>query len=123
MKFDDAQIRQIFGTDTAEDDDPRRLKTYFFKNKTYENIRADLPLRILVGHKGIGKSALLRMSHIEDVENGILSLEIQPNDLVLKDHSASNFIEKISNFKKLILKAIAEKSFEALQAGKPPTIN
>lgn len=123
MEFDDATIRQIFGTDTAEDDDPRRLKAYFFKNKTYENIRADLPLRILVGHKGIGKSALLRMSHLEDVEQGILSLEIQPNDLVIREVSSGSFIERIDAYKRLILKSIAEKSIATLSYGEAPTIN
>ncbi|WCR09287.1 hypothetical protein JHW45_09080 [Paracoccus stylophorae] len=123
MNFDDAQIRQLFGTDTAEDDDPRRLKAYFFKNETYDNIRADLPLRILVGHKGIGKSALLRMSHLEDKDEGILSIEIKPNDLVIKDPSSVSFIEKIDGYRKLILKLIAGKSYEVLEAGESPKIN
>ena len=62
IRFDDLTIRDLFGTDTAEDEDPERLKAYFFKNKAYSSTRANLPLRILVGHKGIGKSALLRMA-------------------------------------------------------------
>ncbi len=95
MDFDDLTIRELFGTDTAEDENPDRLKSYFYRNKSYQNIRANLPLKLLVGHKGIGKSALLRMSHLEDQEEGILSLWVQPNDLIIENSKSLNFIEKI----------------------------
>jgi hypothetical protein len=113
MEFDDTTIRKLFGTDTAEDEDSERLKAYFFRNKSYQNIRAGLPLRILVGHKGIGKSALLRMSHLEDRDEGVLSLWIQPNDLII--HTRSNsFVERIDAYKKIITQAIYKKSVERL---------
>lgn len=114
-QFDDETIRRLFGTDTAEDEDPSRLKEYFFRNKSYQNIRSNLPLRILVGHKGIGKSALLRMSHIEDQEDGILSIWIQPNDLILEKSSEKSFLEKIAGYKKLLSKAIYQKSLDMLR--------
>ncbi len=112
--FDDETIRKLFGTDTAEDEDPARLKEYFFRNKSYQNIRSSLPLRILVGHKGIGKSALLRMAHLEDQEEGVLSLWIQPNDLILTNSTKKTFLEKISGYKRLITRAIYHKSLESL---------
>ena len=114
-QFDDETIRRLFGTDTAEDEDPARLKEYFFRNKSYQNIRSNLPLRILVGHKGIGKSALLRMSHLEDQEEGILSLWIQPNDLILEDSASKTFLEKISGYKILLSRAIYKKALENLR--------
>ncbi len=114
-QFDDETIRELFGTDTAEDEDPARLKEYFFRNKSYQNIRSNLPLRILVGHKGIGKSALLRMSHIEDKEAGILSLWIQPNDLILENSLNKTFLEKIDGYKKLLLEAIYKKAISTLK--------
>lgn len=114
MQFDDETIQKLFGTDTAEDEDPSRLKEYFFRNKSYQNIRSSLPLRILVGHKGIGKSALLRMSHLEDQEDGILSLWIQPNDLILEGSLQKSFLEKIAGYKILISRAIYAKSLNAL---------
>ena len=102
-QFDDETIRDLFGTDAAEDEDPSRLKEYFFRNKSYQNIRTNLPLRILVGHKGIGKSALLRMSYLEDQEEGSLSIWVQPNDLILENSSNKNFLEKIEGYKQLLL--------------------
>lgn len=123
-QFDDETIQRLFGTDTAEDENPERLKEYFFKNKSYQNIRSNLPLRILVGHKGIGKSALLRMSHLEDIDKGILSLWIQPNDLILERSTQLTFLEKIAGYKKLISRAIYHKALENLgiQGGEAPTI-
>lgn len=114
MNFDDQTIRSLFGTDTAEDEDPVRLKQYFFRNKSYDNIRTALPLRILVGHKGIGKSALLRMSYIEDQEQGILSLWVQPNDLILENSKELNFLERIAGFKKLLTRSIYRKALDSL---------
>ncbi|WP_283643362.1 P-loop ATPase, Sll1717 family [Marinovum algicola] len=113
--FDDETIHNLFGTDTAEDEDPARLKEYFFRNKSYQNIRSSLPLRILVGHKGIGKSALLRMAFLEDQEEGVLSLWVQPNDLILEGSKEKTFLEKISGYKVLISRAIYSKSIDSLK--------
>lgn len=68
MRFTDDKIRELFGAEAAEDEAPERLKAYFFKNRAYDSLMANLPLRLLVGHKGIGKSALLRMAYFENIE-------------------------------------------------------
>ena len=112
--FDDYNIREIFGTDTAEDERPERLKAYFFKNKAYENIRAGLPLRILVGHKGIGKSALLRMSFLEDRDSDILALWLQPGDLIIDSSIGQSFVGKIEAYKRLINATIYSSSLDKL---------
>jgi len=62
LTFDDSTNRKIFGHEAAEDEDILRLKEYYFKSKTYERLSADMPLRILIGHKGIGKSAMIVVS-------------------------------------------------------------
>ena len=68
LRFDDETIEKIFGAEDAENEIPERFKEYFYYSKTYENITNSLPIRILVGHKGVGKSALLRRAHIDDIE-------------------------------------------------------
>jgi hypothetical protein len=55
--FTDENVAKLFGTEAAEDESEERFRQYFFFNQTYENLISDLPLRILVGHKGVGKSA------------------------------------------------------------------
>jgi len=60
-------IESLFGHEAAENEKPERLRQYYFKGKVYEAITADLPLRILVGHKGTGKSALFAVAQAEDV--------------------------------------------------------
>lgn len=42
----------MFGAEAAEDEPEYRFRQYFISNKTYENLISDLPLRILIGHKG-----------------------------------------------------------------------
>lgn len=81
ITFSEDQISGLFGELAAEDESISRFKQSFFKSNTYEKIHNDRPLRILVAHKGIGKSALLRMSYEENKEKNILSLWIRPNDI------------------------------------------
>ena len=118
IRFDDETILELFGADAAEDESPERLKKFFFKNKSYQNITADLPLRILVGHKGIGKSALLRMSHLEDIEQQRLSLWVQPNDLVVEGLEGASFLKRIKDYKERLSYIIWKKSFEEMDLGK-----
>jgi hypothetical protein len=78
LKFTDESIYQLFGAEAAESDDPKRLREYYFKGEIYESVTAKLPLRIIVGHKGIGKSALVTIAIQEDMESGSIPLLIQP---------------------------------------------
>ena len=59
--FDDATIEKLFGADDAENERPERFKQYFYYNHAYDSLVSPLPVRILVGHKGVGKSALLKV--------------------------------------------------------------
>lgn len=125
ITFSDAQIRQLFGSEDAETEKTERFHQYFVKNRAYENLRSELPLRILVGHKGVGKSALLRYSFDEDVRNGTLSVFLKPDDLseLLKVPSGSDINTLIEAWKNGIRKAVAEKAVENLTDGSQDTID
>lgn len=99
ITFSEEQITGLFGELAAEDEETVRFKNSFFKSSTYEQIHNDRPLRILVAHKGVGKSALFRMSYEENLEQNILSLWIRPNDIsdlceVSENENPLNLIEK-----------------------------
>ena len=82
MQFSESNIQRLFGYEAAEDESPERLQQYYFKSSVYDRIVTDLPIRILVGHKGIGKSALFKISMAEAVDKQILTVLIQPNDIL-----------------------------------------
>lgn len=119
LNFSDLQIRQLFGSEDAETEASERFHEYFVKNRAYENLRAELPLRILVGHKGVGKSALLRFSFDEDIRNGVLSVFLKPDDLseLLKVVGNTDINTLIDAWKTGIRKAVAEKAVENLTDG------
>ncbi len=48
LTFSEKEIQRLFGHEAAEDEDPARLREYYFKSDTYDQINTDLPLRILV---------------------------------------------------------------------------
>ena len=99
ITFTEDQIIGLFGELAAEDEDIARFKKSYFKSTTYSKIHNDRPLRILVAHKGVGKSAMFRMSYEENVERNVLSLWIRPNDIadlcqVNSDENPLSLIEK-----------------------------
>ncbi len=122
LKLDDETLNDILGAEDAENENAGRLKEYFYKNKAYESLRASLPLRVLVGHKGVGKSALLKVSEIEDQEENLLSIWITPTDLAKPlSESSDDFNRLVGVWKDEIKKLIVERSWLALGAseGRP----
>ena len=109
--FDDETIERLIGAEDAENEDRERFKEYFYYNRAYDNLMADLPIRILVGHKGIGKSALLRRAFLDNEDNRQLSIWIRPNDLVnhVGEPTEAEFNSLIEQWKAGLLASIVEK--------------
>jgi hypothetical protein len=115
IDFDDVTIEGIFGKEAAEDEASARLKEYFFRNKAYENVILNLPIRILVGHKGIGKSALLKVSYLEDLEAGIPALWLRPGEVKsLISTDTASLIRLIEQWKSGLTSLIIEEAFQHL---------
>ncbi len=111
--FDEETIQRLFGHEAAEDEPLERLKQYYLKNKVYARITAELPLRILVGHKGTGKSALFKVAMSEDQEKGLLPILIKPDDIVeIKSHS-HDFLQTIRDWKNGLSQIIIRKALQA----------
>ncbi|MDO9338875.1 MAG: hypothetical protein Q7T61_20975 [Caulobacter sp.] len=113
--LNDETLNEIFGAEDAENEAPERLKEYFYRNKAYESLRASLPLRILVGHKGVGKSALLKVSELEDQDSGILSIWITPSDVSKPlSEAEEDFNRLIDIWKSSIKELVVTKAWQAL---------
>lgn len=114
--FTDSRTELLFGAEDAEGERKERFKEYFVANKSYEKLNEDLPIRILVGHKGVGKSALLRRSYLDDEENGRLAVFIQPGDIdeIAEELKSPDFNRLIEGWKRGITRVIAKKAAEKL---------
>lgn len=99
VTFGEDTIRVIFGHEAAEDETIERLKSYYLKTNIYNSLKSQIPLLILVGHKGVGKSALLKVLASEDVDESRIPINVQPNDIYNLDISSTNFLEKIETWK------------------------
>lgn len=110
MDFTEENIAALFGHEAAEDEDIERLKSYYLKGSIYEQVVNDLPIRILVGHKGIGKSALFHVAMAENSASGRLSLLIRPDDIAGIGDSETNFLKLIREWKNGITEIIARKA-------------
>jgi hypothetical protein len=108
--FTDENIATLFGAEAAEDEPEYRFRQYFFYNQTYDNLISNLPLRILVGHKGVGKSALLKRAHLNDNDNDALGIWLTPGDVaaVSVRHEVGDFNKLVEYWKQGILAIIAK---------------
>lgn len=106
VKFDEETIRAIFGHEAAEDEDIDRLKRYYVKTDIYNAIKSSIPLYILVGHKGVGKSALFKVLESEDFDEGNIPITIQPDDILEIEADNGDFLKKIRDWKEGLSKII-----------------
>ncbi|WP_099469977.1 ATP-binding protein [Konateibacter massiliensis] len=112
--FNEETIRQLFGNEAAEDENIDRLLQYYVKGDIYEKMSSSIPLYILVGHKGVGKSALLKILQKEDVEKENISISIQPDDIIELDIHTDNFNKRIRDWKDGLSKIIFQKIIESI---------
>jgi hypothetical protein len=115
FKFDDETIQRLFGFEDAESEPINRLKEYYFKNETYLRVLSNLPVRILVGHKGTGKSALFKVAISENRERGNLPILIKPDDIAELGKSDDNFLLRIRQWKYGLNKIIGEKVLDEFE--------
>ncbi len=114
--FTDVNIQNLFGVSDAENEKPERLKEYFFRNKAYENLANDLAIRILVGHKGSGKSALLKMLYLEDKEKNLPAIWLKPGDVLSAfDQKKGTVNSWIEDWKKTLLDVITNEVLQQIQ--------
>lgn len=112
IDFTDENIQSLFGFEDAESESISRLKEYYFKKDTYDRVCADLPIRILVGHKGTGKSALFKVAISEEKEKGNIPILIKPDDIAELGKSDENFLLRIRQWKYGLNKIIGAKIFD-----------
>ena len=122
MEFSDENIVKLFGQEAAEDEDFERLQSYYLKSKTHKSVTADLPLRILVGHKGIGKSAIFTIARHEDEKYNKLSILIRPDDIASVGKEEMDFSSLIRDWKEGLVEIIVEKVIERLGFSTVPNL-
>ncbi len=109
VELSEENIQRLFGHEAAEDEDPERLREYYFKSGVYTQVTADLPLRIAVGHKGIGKSALFKIAMAEDKDRDKVSIIVQPNDITHLATESQDFLQTIRNWTTGLSEIIVQK--------------
>jgi hypothetical protein len=115
VAFSDETIEKLFGKEAAENENAERFMQYSVKGDYFASIYNNLSLRVIVGHKGSGKSALMRIANIEDKKRDVISIWLRPDDLVdwLESDEAS-FIKKIRNWKNGILGVVFRKALSQM---------
>lgn len=118
IEFNEDTIRTLFGHEAAENETIDRLKCYYLKTDIYNTMKSSVPLLILVGHKGVGKSALLKVLSAEDVEEDKIPITVQPNDICNLSVATSNFLQRIEIWKNGLAEIIFNKLILAIGEAK-----
>ena len=111
IDFSEEQIRDMFGDLAAEDEKKDRFSAYFIKTDVYKKIHNFLPIRILVAHKGIGKSPVFRMSYLENIRDNVLSIWVKPDDIlgIANTEDGTDPLEMIRQWKSGLEELLVEK--------------
>jgi len=107
--FTEENIQRLFGNEAGESESIERLKEYYFKTPIFDQVASNLPLRILVGHKGIGKSALFKIAMDEDPAKKRLPILIRPDDIYGIAEIDDSLLSLIKQWKLGLLQIIGEK--------------
>ena len=110
INFSEEQIRDIFGDLAAEDEKRERFSAYFIKTDIYKKVHNFLPIRILVAHKGVGKSAVFKMSYLENIQNNVLSIWVKPDDILnIATDNETDPLQMIRQWKSGLEEVLVEK--------------
>lgn len=120
VDFSDRKVRiQLFGDEDALKDDAHRLRAYYFKGAAYQQVVSDEKLCLLVGYKGTGKSALLRVAHSEEIDAGKPAISLNAYDSggsALSSSSGSNDLtDYVRDWKKRLSEKIIDGAFRCLE--------
>lgn len=99
---------KLFGHEDAGKEDDTRLTSYYYKTIQYEEVMSDIGLQIVMGEKGTGKSALLKMAYIECDNLDIVPIWIRLDDL------SELYTEILSNENLYSLKTLWKKAISKL---------
>ena len=114
-KLDAVTRLSMFGHEDAGQEKAERLKQYFVKKTDYETVTSDVPLSIVIGFKGVGKSATLKVAYEEDRESNSPAMWIRPDDvseLYNQINAEENTLNLITLWKKGIARLVACKIAE-----------
>lgn len=114
LTFNEETIRDIFGHEAAEDEELEKLKKYFVKTDVYNSLRSPISLYILVGHKGVGKSAIFKVLASEDESQGNIAITIQPDDILDIKSDEEDFLQRIRDWKKGLSRIIFRELMSSL---------
>jgi hypothetical protein len=117
--FTEDSIQQLFGNEAAENENIARLREYYVKSEVFDQMTTDAPLRILVGHKGIGKSALVKVALAEAAERHDVAILVRPDDIHGVASEEKGLLELIREWKNGLARIISEKALDVIGGTSP----
>lgn len=71
----------LFGHEDAAKEKKDRLTSYYYRTSQYEDMMSNIDLQVVIGEKGTGKSALLKMAYIDSDNVECVPIWIRLDDI------------------------------------------
>ncbi|GGL30007.1 hypothetical protein [Caulobacter rhizosphaerae] len=97
--FSHDNLGEIFGSDAADTEDPARLYSAFVSNESYYEVRAPNPITLVVGQKGIGKTALMLVSSMDDKRDQFPNIFIRGSNILSRSTEKDGASISINSFR------------------------
>src|SRR4051794_328021 len=108
-------LEDLLGRDAAEDEQRERLQKYFLKTSAWTAVTDHRRnLRIVVGNKGTGKSAMFRMAAVEDRAQGRLPVFVQPDHLLGIAEGENDYLRLVRLWKDGLAEVIVDRALHEL---------
>jgi len=122
--LNESNRKKLFGTYDGESENIDRLKQYYFKSDIYESLISDQPLKILIGNKGVGKSAMFKVAYAEAKEKGFMAINLVPDDVAeIWEKQDEIDIIKVRKWKHALTENIAKRVLQELDLFDPNISN
>lgn len=112
-----SEIQKIFGQDAAELESPERLKEFFVNIEEFDLLKEPQPISLVVGQKGVGKTALLRRAHQDDLENKTPAIILTGSEILKEAPDDSSVSNSIELYKTVVERSIIDHIIDILSDG------
>lgn len=92
------ELVEMLGDENAENENLPKLKQFFLHTNISRDVSDSSRLCIIVAHRGIGKTALLRISRDTHTTNGYAVLDIKPADIAKIPDPQLPFAERVNEW-------------------------
>lgn len=107
--FSHDNIDKLFGNGAAELENPQVLKKWYLEPDFFSHLKGGVPIRIIAGNKGVGKTALFKALIEDNIAEDCIPILIKPDEIEDLSNSSDDYLEMVRKWKSGLYTIITHK--------------